>query len=164
MTEGKTRVEGVAFEVPEGTDLPQGVPTGDQHPRTDRAEGMKVAVEGQREDQGAATSGQKLEAALYESKEKQLGQSLGDTAAQRGAGGAIHRETELAESGGHMPFDDQLKGGVWVTKETGGGSDVQRVGHDQVADPQASSGNEGRTLPTTPGAADKIGESTEGSS
>src|SRR5687767_8109250 len=40
---GKKRVEGVAFEVPEGADLPPGVPTGDQHPRTDRAQGMEAA-------------------------------------------------------------------------------------------------------------------------
>jgi len=161
----RTRVEGVAFDVPEGVDLPPGVPTGDQHPRTDRAEGMKVAVEGQREDQGARSSGQKLEAALYEAKEKQLGSSLGDTAAARGAGAAIHRETELAESG-HMPYDEQLKGGVWVNKKSaGGGNDVQRVGHDQItaAGGQGSS-MEGRDLPSTPGAAQRIAESTEGSS
>ena len=42
--------------------------------------------------------------------------------------------------------------------------DVQRVGHDEVADPKASSGSEGRTLPTTPGASERITESTEGSS
>jgi hypothetical protein len=161
----KTRVEGVAFEVPEGVDVPRGVPTGDQHPRVDRAQGMQVAVEGQREDQGARTSGQKMEAALYESREKQMGSSLGDTAAARGAGAAIHRQTELAESG-HMPYEEQLKGGVWVNKEAAsGGNDVQRVGQDQITAAEGQeSGMESRELPSTPGAAQKIAESTEGSS
>ena len=138
------KAEGVAFEVPEGVDVPRGVPTGDQHPRADRSEGMTVAVEGQREDQGARTSGQKLEAALYESKEKQGGQSLSDTAASLGGGGAIRRETELAGSD-HRPYEGQLRGGVRV-------------------DTEAPDASEDRDLPSNPGAVERIAESTEGSS
>jgi hypothetical protein len=162
---GKKRVEGVAFEVPEEADLPPGVPTGDQHPRTDRAQGMEAAGTGKREEEGAETSGEKMEAALYEAKEKQLGSSLGDTAAALGAGGAVHRETDLAESG-HMPFEEQLEGGVWVGKESAdGGRDVERIDTAEVAETEErESGIEGRQMPSTPEASENIVESTEGSS
>jgi hypothetical protein len=161
----KNREEGVAFEVPEGVEVPPGVPTGDQHPRTDRAQGMQTAGSGKREEEGAVAGGQKMEAALYEAKDRQLGTSLGDTAAALGAGDAIHRETRLAEAG-HMPYEEQLKGGVWVGKDSeSGGRDVERVGHAEVTDTEErGSGVEGRDLPSTPEATENIVESTEGSS